>query len=61
MISYMLYLAILTTTGEIHAAPVQSFGTVAECHRVGAYAAEQIVKTNSVTVARYYCVESTAT
>ena len=59
MISYMLYVAILTNIGEIHAAPVRSFGSVQECQAVGQMAAREAAKLNIVKIARYYCVEST--
>jgi hypothetical protein len=59
MISYVLYLAILTTAGEIHAAPVGSFSSVAECHQTGAAVLPRVRTQENVTIARYYCVEST--
>lgn len=59
MISYMLYLGILTLSGEVHYTPVRSYGTLAECEQRGAFAVGEIVKVSSIVAAESFCVQST--
>lgn len=56
----MLYLGIISLTGEISYAPVRTYFTELECQQRGSYAAEELAKLAVIKDATYFCVSETA-